>query len=148
MASDIGGRKRNKSRIPSDTPALDPRLAEALRRTEADPGDTSRWNDLEEISGELQLPESVAALFLTVLEGPRGTELADDLGQRAVRFHEEWFGDDPAPLIELLHVLLKLDPSLDWAFERLTLLLSVGQRWPELLELYDETLARLKDGQQ
>jgi len=148
MASDIGGRKRNKSRIPSDTPALDPRLAEALRRTEADPGDTSRWNDLEEISGELQLPESVAALFLTVLEGPRGAELADDLGQRAVRFHEEWFGDDPASLIELLHVLLKLDPSLDWAFERLTLLLSVGQRWPELLELYDETLARLKDGQQ
>jgi hypothetical protein len=35
---------------------------------------------------------------------------------------------------------------LDWAAERLTLLLSVSQRWEDLLAAYDRLLAQSKDG--
>lgn len=120
-----------------------PELAAALRRAAEDPSNEPAWEALETLAGELQRPEEVADLQLRLLERADGAVLAASMGRRALRFREEWFGDDPGRLVALLERVLALDPTLDWAFERLTLLYSVAQRWDELLALYDRALAAL-----
>src|SRR5207247_3763912 len=95
---------------------------------------------------DLQRTEEVAAAYLELLGGKPSRALAGKLAQRALRLHEEWLGADPDALIEVLEQALAIDPGLDWAFERLTLILSVGQRWDDLLALYDRAIATLPDG--
>jgi hypothetical protein len=48
--------------------------------------------------------------------------LATNLGQRALRFMEEWYAGETAVIVEFLDSILKLDPAADWALERLTIL--------------------------
>jgi tetratricopeptide (TPR) repeat protein len=127
------------------TGGVDARFTAALDRAAKASGDMSAWDELEAVAGDLQRPEEVSDLYLKVLR-KADPEAAGHLGPRALRFHEEWFGDDQGPLTDLLKIVLAHDPSLDWAFDRLTLVLSVGQRWHDLLAFYDDSLARLKDG--
>ncbi len=120
-------------------------LATAIHRAATHPLDEGAWDALEELAASLQRPEDVAELYRQTLKKADANVIAV-LGPKALSFHEEWFGDTPEPIIELLESLLAIDPTLEWAAERLTLLLSVSQRWEQLLTVYDGLLAQVKEG--
>ena len=141
MAGDPGSRVATGARASEDD-----RLRAALKKAQQGPGDDAAWNEAEALAADLQRTEEVAAAYLELLGGKPSRALAGKLAQRALRLHEEWLGADPDALIEVLEQALAIDPGLDWAFERLTLILSVGQRWDDLLELYDGAIATLPDG--
>lgn len=125
--------------LPSD-------LQDGIQKCLAAPDNEEAWDNLEELAATHQLPEAVANAYLKALRGDTSAELANLLGQRAVRFHNEWFSDT-APLITVLTRVLEVDPTIDWAFERVSLLLTVAERWDELLGLYDRALDATSDKQ-
>jgi hypothetical protein len=112
-----------------------------LRR---DPGDETAWDQVDEAARESDNPESAATLYRQALERDLSPALANVVGRRAVAFHDEWF-EDTELLAGLLARVLTLDPSAAWAFERLTLLLTMGERWDALLREYDRALAAASD---
>ena len=105
------------------------------------PGDPARWERLEKSAAELDEPEEVAGAYREALAGDPGPELAVELGRRAARFHEEWFGDDSSGLAALLERVLELSPASEWAFQQLTVVLTVSERWKDVLDLYDRSFA-------
>jgi tetratricopeptide (TPR) repeat protein len=141
MSADPGSRNAGGAKAGEDR-----RLEAALKKALESPADDAAWNEAESVAADLQRTEEVAAAYLRVLKGKPSRATAGKLAQRALRLHEEWLGAEPDALIEVLERALAVDPSLDWAFERLTLTLSVGQRWEELLALYDRGIAALPDG--
>ena len=122
-----------------------PDLVAALDSVRSEPHEVATWEDLEDIAAKHELPEHAFDLYREVLlRDDLPGAVAEQLTQRAVRFHDEWF-DDPFPLAELLSRLLSRDPDAGWAFERLTLLYTAKERWDELFALYDSVLAATKD---
>ena len=79
-------------------------------------------------------------------EGASGADLQsfEELGQRAVEFHEEWF-DEPENVAALLRRMVERAPAPGWAFERLKLVYNAGEQWNELFSLYDTALAATTD---
>lgn len=124
---------------------VEERLASALQAAEASPEDESHWELLEELAGELQRPDEVAELYRKVLGQELSHELADSLGKRAAEFHEEWFSEDAPQLAEVLTRVLERDPTAEWALQRVTVVMTVSERWGELLGLYDRALAATRD---
>jgi tetratricopeptide (TPR) repeat protein len=120
-------------------------LAAAIRAVENAPGDASRWERVEELTESEQQPDPVAAMFRRVLAGKLTPELASELGRRAVRFFETWYGEQSADLATSLERVLEIDPAAQWAFERLTVAYTVAERWKELLGAYDRAIARAED---
>jgi tetratricopeptide (TPR) repeat protein len=121
-------------------------LAAAIKAARAAPDSADAWQELEEAAAAEQRPDEVAALYRELLgDEDLSPERASMLGQRAVHFHEEWYGEGSAALAEVLARVLEIDPDSDWAFQRLTVVLTVGERWEELLALYDRTLAATRD---
>jgi tetratricopeptide (TPR) repeat protein len=141
MAADPGSRNAGGGKAGEDR-----RLEAALKQAQESPGDDALWNEAEALAAELQRTDDVASAYAKVLKGKPSRSIAGKVAQRAIRLHEEWLGADPDALIEILERALALDPGLDWAFERLTLILSVGQRWEDLLKLYDSAIAAVPDG--
>ncbi|MDQ3037297.1 MAG: hypothetical protein M3Y87_33190, partial [Myxococcota bacterium] len=123
------------------TGEMDPRLVEALGAAEASPDDDARWDELEELADTLQRPDEVGALYRDVLARAHAPELAERLARRAVGFHDEWFGDESPHLVDVLTRVLAVDPGADWALQRATVVLTVRERWNDLLGLYDRSLA-------
>ncbi len=120
-------------------------LAAPLRDALETPSDGSLWDVLVDLAAAAERPEIVADAYLHVLsKTSTDPTLANDLGQRAVRLHDEWF-DAPDALIVLLDLVLARDPSAAWAFERLVLALTVAARWDDLLAAYDRGLAATDD---
>jgi len=100
------------------------------------------WDRAEELARTLSRPEDVAALYEEMLSRePRelAREAAASLGERAVQFFEEWF-EQPGRVVKILERVLDLDPTADWAFDRLKLVLDSAERWDELFALYDRAL--------
>lgn len=124
---------------------LDPRLKSALAAVEAAPDDLGLWDELEEIAAKLQKPDEVGQLYRDVLAKNLTLAQVTALGPRASGFHEEWFGEDSPHLSEVLTRVLTLDPRADWALSRVTVLLTVRERWNDLLGLYDRALAAADD---
>ncbi|HEY0707182.1 MAG TPA: hypothetical protein VGG33_10305, partial [Polyangia bacterium] len=116
-------------------------LGTALLEAERAPHKEEHWVRLEEIASTQQRPDEVAELYRRVLQQSDRPELAIAIGPRAVRFHEEWFGGKADELGEILTRVLELDPSAEWALRRLSVLLTVKERWGDLLALYDRALA-------
>lgn len=121
------------------------RFAGALAAAESTPDDQDAWDLLEEMAERLQRPDEIGEVYRKVLQQDLGAELAETLGQRAAGFHEEWFTEDSPHLAEVLKRVLELDPEADWALQKLTVVLTVGEKWAELLSLYDESLAAARD---
>jgi tetratricopeptide (TPR) repeat protein len=121
------------------------KLKAALKKAKADPNDPEVWDELEAIAAETQKPDDVAAAFRKALASAPSPELATNLGQRALRFMEDWYAGETAVIVEFLDSILQLDPAADWALERLTILLSVNEQWDQLLAVYDRILAGLTD---
>ncbi|MCA9610607.1 MAG: hypothetical protein KC619_33660, partial [Myxococcales bacterium] len=128
----------------ADTEALE-QLTAALAAAESEPQNEEHWDLLEELAEQAQRPDEVGALYRKVLARDLGAELAETLGQRAAGFHEEWFSEDSPHLVEVLQRVLELNPEADWALQRLTVVMTVGERWSELLALYDKSLAAARD---
>ncbi len=122
------------------------KLKAVLKKAKADPNDLEVWDELEAIAAETQKPDDVAAAYRKALASAPSPELATNLGQRGLRFVEDWYAGETATIVEFLDNILELDPAADWAIERLTILLSVGEQWAELLAVYDRILAGLADG--
>jgi len=120
-------------------------FAAALAAAESEPREEEHWDLLEEMAEQSQRPDEVGALYRKVLSQDLGAELAETLGQRAAGFHEEWFAEDSPYLGEVLQRVLQLNPEADWALQRLTVLLTVTERWNELLGAYDQALAAARD---
>ncbi|MBX3250328.1 MAG: tetratricopeptide repeat protein [Myxococcales bacterium] len=118
--------------------------AAAAVRTDA--ADESAWDQLEELAAESQRPDEVAALYREVLSQRLNGQTASVLAQRAVQFHEEWFREDSPSLVEVLERVLQVDPTAsEWAFQRLTVVFTVAERWDDLLALYDREIASAHD---
>jgi len=119
-------------------------MTEALAAVEEDPGDEARWDALEDLVEAAQRPDVVESLYGRLLAGARDRSVAELLGPRAVRFHDEWSGE-PETLERLLRLVLRIDVGIGWAFERMTMTLTMGERWGELLALYDQALLATSD---
>ena len=121
------------------------KLKAVLKKAKADPNDPQVWDELEAIAAESQKPDDVAAAYRKALASAPSPELATSLGQRALRFVEDWYAGQTAIIVEFLDNILQLDPTADWALERLTILLSVNEQWDQLLGAYDRILAGQAD---
>lgn len=126
-------------------PEAEERFADALAAAQSAPEDEEAWDRLEEMAEQLQRPDEVGAAYRTALRTDLGAELADTLGQRAAGFHEEWFSEDSPYIAEVLKRVLALNPEADWALQRLTVVLTVAERWAEVLSIYDDSLAAAHD---
>lgn len=123
-----------------ETPMDD--LTSRLQEASATPHDESLWDAAEELARAEERPEEVFAAYRAALQGTTDADSAVLLGQRAIAFHDEWSADSDA-LAWLLDRVLLAAPHTDWAFERLSMLYTVGERWDSLLELYDRALEAL-----
>lgn len=117
----------------------------ALAAAEEAPENDEGWDLLEELAEQLQRPDEVGAVYRKVLALDLSRDVAESLGQRAAQFHEEWFSEDSPHLAEVLTRVLELDPTAEWALQRVTVVMTVGERWSELLGLYDRALSATKD---
>ncbi len=128
--------------------APDEQVDVALRAACEFPEDGRLWDRAETLGRSAGRAASIAAAYRLVLESPPASLTSADaieaLGQRAVEFHEEWFDEAEAVLL-LLRRTHALAPSSVWTFDRLKLAYAAGERWGELLDLYDATLAVTDD---
>src|SRR5689334_1499690 len=123
-------------------------IPEPLRTTiaevRANPGDESLWDRVDDAARDADRPDEVSLLYREVIAQNHDADLLLSIGQRAVAFHDEWY-EDSAQAIEILKRLSVIEPGGDWAFERLSLLLTSAERWDDLLGEYDRKLASTTD---
>ncbi len=124
--------------------SLSSEVVALIERVRADPADEDAWDELDETARSTQRPDRVSLLYRELLAREIAPTLVEPLGKRAVAFHDEWF-EDPAFVIEILKRVLVLDAHAEWAFERLSLLLTMAERWDDLLAIYDAALAACDD---
>ena len=136
-----------------EEPSIAPPIALtiALRAVSEAPLDLALWDRAERLSLEVRGADQVAAAYRRALgvggDAPTldaAGEAIEELGRRAVEYHEEWF-DDQETVVTLLRRTVDLAPLSTWAFERLKLTYNLGERWGELFSLYDEVIARTED---
>jgi tetratricopeptide (TPR) repeat protein len=128
------------------------------------PLDIAGWERAEKLARATQrvgvLAEAYRAALGVGREGApalrRSVDAVEELGRRAVEYHEEWF-DEPEAVVALLRRIVEItyspgsttDDDVDapppvgsaWAFERLKLTFNLSERWDDLFALYDEVLA-------
>lgn len=121
--------------------SLDVAMA-ALRNS---PAQWTIWDRAERLAVTLGRTDEIAALYRELVGNDLQSDIALTLALRAAKFHIEWAGDDAAAQIRVLQRVLALDPASEWAFERLTSVLTLGGRWDDLLGLYDRALAAVTD---
>jgi lipopolysaccharide biosynthesis regulator YciM len=135
-------------------------LAVAVRAASELPADLALWDRAEQLAREQRAPDPVAAAYRRALgaatpaeraEPPaearlagQEVELIEEVGRRAVEYHEEWF-DEQETVIALLRRVLSLAPASTWAFERLKLVYNLAERYDDLFALYDAAIARAAD---
>ncbi len=147
--------------------ALDVSLAAAAEL----PGDLALWDRADQLARDAHAPERLAhayrrALGVAAVRSPSSArpipepatpevaqeaaiashdpETIEEIGRRAVEYHEEWF-DAPETVIALLRSVVHLVPGSAWAFERLKLVFNLNERWDDLFALYDDAIARTED---
>lgn len=118
--ADIRSKKDSKAKAKKksekDTSALEQSFGAALKAVESSPESEDAWDHLEEIADELQRPDEVGELYRKVLDKRMPKDLKETLSQRAVDFHEEWFGDNPEAMSSLFLRIIEIDPGAEWAF--------------------------------
>jgi tetratricopeptide (TPR) repeat protein len=121
---------------PADLPEA---LRAAIEKVRAEPDQDDLWEAADEAARDADQPDEVSELYREILAQDLEPELAERIGQRAVSFHDEWY-EDPAFVIQILKRLVVLEAG-NWAFERLSLLLTMAERWDDLLAEYDRALS-------
>jgi tetratricopeptide (TPR) repeat protein len=125
--------------------ADDKSFTAALKAAENSPDSEDGWDHVEDLADQLQRPDEVGELYRTVLETDLSRDVRNTVAERAVQFHEEWFGDTPDAITQLLTNIMEKDPSADWAFDRLVVTLTSAEQWGELLTVYDRRLDTTRD---
>jgi tetratricopeptide (TPR) repeat protein len=120
-------------------------LAAALQHCLANPEERAGWDALERAAETRADTQHVAELHRATLQRDLPKDLLLEIAERAVRFHDEWALEDEE-LISLLVRVLTIDPTAKWAFDRVSLELTMRDRREELLWLYDQVLAAIGDG--
>ena len=126
---------------------LETAMATAVRAAREMPDVVGLWDRAEGLARALSHPEEMAALYEEVLARALTRDDARAIGERAVQFYEEWF-EDSGRVVRILDRVLEIDPTADWAFDRLKLLLDAAERWDDLFALYDRALASATDSAQ
>src|SRR5580765_8235465 len=121
------------------------RFAEATAAVKHSPHAVSAWEEAESLARDLEKPDEIVALYTSSLAAKIEPEVAEMIGERAGGFCDEWFGDDPKVLEKILQRVIELAPSSESALQRLSVLYTVGERWADLLGLYDRALEATKD---
>ena len=129
----------------NDSGVLEQSLEVAMAALRNSPVQWPIWERAERLSVTLGRTDDVAALYRELVGHDLPADIAQNLALRAARFHVEWAGDDAAAQILVLQRVLALDPASEWAFERLTSVLTLAGRWDDLLGLYDRALAAISD---
>lgn len=137
--------KRKPKRKNGEDDKLGQSFAAAIKAVQASPESDDAWDHVEELADALQRPDDVATVYRELLEGPLSPVLRSKLSQRAVQFHDEWFGDTPEAMADLLARIVERDAEAEWAFERLVVVLTVAERWDDLLAFYDRVLDTTRD---
>src|SRR5688572_6379231 len=125
----------------AETSALD----EALSAVKKAPHAVSAWDELETLASEHDRPDDVAAAYKQVLAGDLPGDVAAMVGERAGAFCDTWFGDDPTVIEAILTRVLELAPTSESAVQRLSVIYTQHERWPEVLGLYDRAIDASKD---
>src|SRR5690606_15218183 len=112
-----------------------------LRAARALPREMTLWDRAEQIARKAGRGEPLADVFGEILGAEIDKDLALELGQRAVAFHEEWF-EDGGRVVRTLERILEIEPDDLWAFDRLKLILDAQERWEDLFALYDRAASR------
>jgi tetratricopeptide (TPR) repeat protein len=134
-----------------DRPGAAPEIALdlALRAIDELIYDATLWERAEQLGRDAEKPELVAEMYRKKLESDAvrtlQPEQTDDLGRRAVDYHEEFFFEDQDTVMKLLRRVVDVAPDAFWAFERLKLAYNQNERWSELFSLYDQAIARTDD---
>lgn len=121
------------------------RFSEAIAEVQHSPHAVSAWDEAEDLAAQLDKPDDIVALYNETLKGKLEPEVAEMIGERAGRFCDEWFGDDPKVLEKILSRVLQLAPSSESALQRLSVLYTVAERWDDVLKLYDRAIEQSKD---
>jgi tetratricopeptide (TPR) repeat protein len=148
-----------------ERPGLAPEraLAVALQAAGELPQEPALWERAEVLAREMRAPETLADAYRRALGvAGRGqpapaadrppalagqdAEVVEEIGRRAVEYHEEWF-EEPEVVAALLRRVVELAPGSTWAFERLKLLYNLAERWDDLFALYDDAIVRAADGE-
>lgn len=118
---------------------------DAISLLASEPQNDEVWDRVEILAGDLDNPEAVAAAYKDCLSKDMESDEAVTLGKRAAHFHEEWFGDDREGLATLLSRVIELSPKNEWAMQRLTYVLTVSERWDDVIALYQGFIKQTTD---
>ncbi|HQB42227.1 MAG TPA: hypothetical protein PLV85_01435, partial [Polyangiaceae bacterium] len=102
------------------------------------------WDRAEQLARQADRMDAVGAAYQKLAASELETSVALALLDRAVQFFDEWMNDLDG-VATLLHRVLDYDPTARWAFDRISLKLTVEARWDELLALYDRVLTNTSD---
>lgn len=120
-------------------------LEEAIAAVVHSPHAVSAWEEAESLAAELDRPDDIVGLINTTLEYSLEPEVAEMIGGRAVRFCDEWFGDEPKILEKMLARVLILAPTSEAALQRLSVIYTVAERWNDVMSLYDRAIGAQRD---
>ncbi len=120
---------------------------EAAAAVRHSPHGVSAWEEVENLAADLDQPDDIVTLYNDALGGALEPEVAEMIGERAGRFCDEWFGDDPSVVEKILLRVIALAPASDTALQRLSVLYTVGERWNDALGLYDRAIEATSDKQ-
>lgn len=123
----------------------EPAIRRAVADVQANPADEGAWEALEAWASSSQDPDSVGALYRAVIGAIEEPSSLPALVASALRFHEEWYPEDAAELLEVLRRALAVPTMADTAFQRLTVIFTSRERWAELLDVYDSRIGATED---
>lgn len=116
-------------------------LVEALA---SHPIEMELWDRAGPLAGVAGRPTDLADAFRTALRAKLPSDLALELARRAAELHEAALGD-PQGAVPYYEKILSIEADDEMAFNRLKEILTAGERWRELEELYDAEIQRLDD---
>jgi tetratricopeptide (TPR) repeat protein len=112
------------------------------------PEEETYWEAVDEAARGADSPDLAEAAYNDVLSRKDlDLEVRRLVGRRAVEFLEEWY-EDTTKSIAVLETCIRHDASNSWALEKLSLLLTLAERWDDLLGTYDQALQNVDDDTQ
>jgi tetratricopeptide (TPR) repeat protein len=126
---------------PSQVEDIPEALRKAIDQARSEPENDASWEAVDDAARELDRPEEVSLLYREVLGLDLDPKTLLRIGQRAVAFHDEWYEDSLQAIRILKRLSILEDAGGAWAFEQLSLRLTMAERWEELLGEYDRKLA-------
>ena len=105
-------------------------VEQLLQSLTQSPDDEETWDAAEAQAANEDAPEAVARAYINALQATSSRELTNLLGQRATRFHDEWFSES-GPLVAVLTRVLETDPDAQWAFDRLVMTFTMNAQWDD-----------------